>query len=514
MESVVEGQTSARVLVVEDSDLLRSQLLRTLQGAGYQVGEASDGETGLELVGKEPWDLIVLDKVLPRIQGTEVLRRIKADPKTASIPVLFVTGVQEIRAQVEALDAGADDYMVKPYDDRALLARIRVHLRIRRQEAELVRKKDLVEERNIELTLKNAELSRLAQFKASALTHLAEGGATPTAAEGDFYDKAEQAMHGRKVLVIVEEAFARKLAARAVLATGASVETLADGNDVETLLDNEGFDVLLTDWQNASLAPKLQHKYNDLQTVLLSDEPEFEGKRNALMDLPASSLMVANALGKSRSRDPMAVRQLVTAVGKLVTKDIFGLEKYLGWGAAIRDVVITSSGQRRDLIDEVQDFAKTIGVRPRMVRNIVLLVDELLMNAVWDAPADDKGKAKYHDLPRSTPVELSPDERPVLRYGCDGSFFALSVSDPFGRLEHDLAFRYLQQSSDKDTQKIKEGSGGAGLGLYMAYNAASSFVVNVEPGRHTEVIGLINLLDTSPSAEPHRSFCYFRSRLN
>jgi len=119
---------AARVLVVEDNDDMRIFILRVL-GPHYRLTQAVDGQDALELVGTERPDLIISDVMMPRLNGYELCRKLKADADTRMIPVLLLTAKKE-RA-LEGFEAGADDYLVKPFNSQELLARIDVHMRLR-----------------------------------------------------------------------------------------------------------------------------------------------------------------------------------------------------------------------------------------------------------------------------------------------------------------------------------------------------------------------------------------------
>ncbi|MGE3302977.1 MAG: response regulator transcription factor [Hyphomonadaceae bacterium] len=116
-----------RVLVIEDEPDLRRQLARALGDAGYAVDEASDGEEGKYLGESEPYDAIVLDLGLPKIDGVTVLKAWRAAGKTT--PVLILTARGRWSEKVEGFDAGADDYLAKPFHFEELLARLRALLR-------------------------------------------------------------------------------------------------------------------------------------------------------------------------------------------------------------------------------------------------------------------------------------------------------------------------------------------------------------------------------------------------
>lgn len=117
---------SGKILLVEDDEAIARLLTLELEHEGYQVGLAKDGRAALEIVEREPWDVILLDVMLPHINGLEVCRRIKA---RFSIPIIMVTARDAVSDRVAGLDEGADDYLVKPFAIEELLARIRVQLR-------------------------------------------------------------------------------------------------------------------------------------------------------------------------------------------------------------------------------------------------------------------------------------------------------------------------------------------------------------------------------------------------
>jgi len=116
----------ARILVVEDEEQLALLIRGQLEGAGYTVSVASDGLTALRLLETQPADLIILDWMLPGLDGLEVCRRIRARSIT---PILMLTARSEELDRVLGLEVGADDYLTKPFSMRELMARARALLR-------------------------------------------------------------------------------------------------------------------------------------------------------------------------------------------------------------------------------------------------------------------------------------------------------------------------------------------------------------------------------------------------
>ena len=117
---------SARILVIEDDEAILKFLKRGLAYEGYQVDAAPDGQAGLALARDNTPDMVVLDLMLPGIDGLEVCRRLRAG---GPLPILILTAKDTVNDRVMGLDMGADDYMVKPFNLEELLARIRALLR-------------------------------------------------------------------------------------------------------------------------------------------------------------------------------------------------------------------------------------------------------------------------------------------------------------------------------------------------------------------------------------------------
>lgn len=118
----------SRILIIEDEEKIARFLELELCHEGYDVGKAGDGRQGLELAESGSWDLVVLDIMLPGLNGLEVLRRLR---RSSDIPVIMLTARDAVMDKVSGLDLGADDYITKPFAIEELLARIRVLLRKR-----------------------------------------------------------------------------------------------------------------------------------------------------------------------------------------------------------------------------------------------------------------------------------------------------------------------------------------------------------------------------------------------
>lgn len=120
---------AVRILIVDDDPDIRDVLKLTLAEEDYVVLEAEDGEQAIKLINSKPLDLVILDYKIPKLDGRQVLRLVKSDLLLRHLPIIMLTGKGELEDKVGGLDAGADDYITKPFEPQELLARIRMTLR-------------------------------------------------------------------------------------------------------------------------------------------------------------------------------------------------------------------------------------------------------------------------------------------------------------------------------------------------------------------------------------------------
>lgn len=117
------------ILLIEDEPAQREMLAYNLEAEGYHVLMADNGEDGLLMVAENAPDLIVLDWMMPQLSGIEVCRRLKANEKTRHIPIIMLSARSEEFDRVRGLEIGADDYVIKPYSVKELMARVKAHIR-------------------------------------------------------------------------------------------------------------------------------------------------------------------------------------------------------------------------------------------------------------------------------------------------------------------------------------------------------------------------------------------------
>jgi len=129
------GATRGRILAVEDDAAVRGLLVRLLQDDGYEVFEADDALGAMEHLGANPPDLVLLDVVLPGVDGLDLLRRIR---RKSTVPIIMLTGRTDEADRIEGLRSGADDYVLKPFSPGELVARVESVLRRSAPQAALV----------------------------------------------------------------------------------------------------------------------------------------------------------------------------------------------------------------------------------------------------------------------------------------------------------------------------------------------------------------------------------------
>jgi signal transduction histidine kinase len=163
-------QNSDFILIVDDNPTNLAVLSQALKGAGLAVRTAEDGESALELVTRKLPALILLDVQMPGISGFEVCQKLKADPKTQGIPIIFTTALADTESKIKGLSLGAVDYIPKPFEQEEAIARVRVHLKLKQLTDEL---EQLVTERTVALA--DAQIQMVQQEKLSMLGQLLAG---------------------------------------------------------------------------------------------------------------------------------------------------------------------------------------------------------------------------------------------------------------------------------------------------------------------------------------------------
>ena len=207
-----------------------------------------------------------------------------------------------------------------------------------------------------------------------------------------------------------------------------------------------------------------------------------------VVDIMQASERVAGML----IADDLDVQQLAAMATRVLAGDIFGLDKVVAWGTQIHSQLVGDYLEKSRCIAQVSEFAELMGVRRKYREAIEQCLDEMLMNALYDAPVDEHGQQIFAEIPTKTRISLRVDQKAVVQFACDGRQFAVAVRDAFGSLERSTVLGYLHKCLHSE-QQIDRKAGGAGLGLYLMTSSSSEIYFNVLPGVATEALCTFDL---------------------
>ncbi|HUS27977.1 MAG TPA: hypothetical protein VMZ53_05695 [Kofleriaceae bacterium] len=203
---------------------------------------------------------------------------------------------------------------------------------------------------------------------------------------------------------------------------------------------------------------------------------------------------------------PVLGEELTVTVQKLVRGDLFGAEKYLLWGTELHSQKITKASERSRIVEELANDVRARGQSARVASMARLVADELISNAVHNAPVDVQGHHPRKDTPRNVEIELDERHAVQLRWGCDARYLALEVNDQFGSLDRDTILRSLAKNA------VTESGAGAGMGISLSYRSCDHLVFNLSPGKRTEIIALIDVRYPPSERAPVSSYNVFVER--
>jgi CheY-like chemotaxis protein len=184
---------------------------------------------------------------------------------------------------------------------------------------------------------------------------------------------------------------------------------------------------------------------------------------------------------------PVLAEELTITAQKLIKNDLFGAEKYLLWGTTLHETVLTRGSQRPHLVAQLSETVRASGQSARVASMAMLVADELMSNAVHNAPVDAHGVHYRKDLPRDGELDLEGRHQVRLRWGCDARYLAIEVNDSWGSLDRETILGSLAKND------IRESGGGAGMGVALTYRSCDHLVFNLAPGKRTEIIALIDV---------------------
>jgi hypothetical protein len=177
-----------------------------------------------------------------------------------------------------------------------------------------------------------------------------------------------------------------------------------------------------------------------------------------------------------------------------------GAQPYLIQGFSTTEAIIQSTEEKDRALDAVMQLAAALELSDEKKRRIEVATEELLLNAIYDAPRDSGGHPVHARLDRRTPVRLGADQQVKLHYGCDGRNFVVSVADRFGALERSNIERSLGKLLDPQGARPAPGTSGAGLGLMLTFGAANQLIGHAVAGRFTEVTAVMHVSGSNRTA--------------
>ena len=210
MFNLIENK-NCKILVVDDVSQNIQVIGNILFEQDYEVSFALSGAEALSLLDQDNFDLILLDILMPGMDGYEVCKIVKANEKTKGIPIIFLTAKSDIQSVVKGFETGAVDYLSKPFNTEELLARVKTQIELKKQKEQLENLNDFLEEkvkqRTIELQKANEQLSKLEQAKSKFLTLISHELRTPLNAINGFieilYPSLKSTEHERTINILM-----------------------------------------------------------------------------------------------------------------------------------------------------------------------------------------------------------------------------------------------------------------------------------------------------------------------
>lgn len=292
----------------------------------------------------------------------------------------------------------------------------------------------------------------------------------------------------KNVLFVETDKKQQMLAKMALGGLGIPMHAAATDEEFITKMQENRVDIVYLDAAMAALAPIIRqtHPAAEIVVTLNGDVKDHLAELHGLDEVP-------HLITRREEDRVFTVKSLMTSTQKILSKDIFGLEKYLNWGVEVPSRAIVSSDQRPELIKSMDDYVSQLGVRRANRDRIRTVAEEMLMNAIFDAPVDAAGEPLFNHTDRTQQLELTPEQQGIFRYASDGIFVAISVQDPFGSLMPSTILSYLEscykdRAGEMNGQKAQKA--GAGRGLHQIVEGADLVIFNLAPGQKTEVIAM------------------------
>ena len=269
----------------------------------------------------------------------------------------------------------------------------------------------------------------------------------------------------RLIALSPEKAFAKQLGV-ALRAAGGVVDTHLSYEELGTGELSAALVVIHLDGAMLDAFPQLLTRLDsDAKIIVILARPNLP----AMVDIMQASELIAGMM----VADGFDSTLLSAMATRVLAGDIFGLEKHIPWGAQIHSYLVGDYQEKSLCIAQISEFCEAMSVRRKYRESIEQCLDEMLMNALYDAPVDEQGRPIFAEIPTKTRISLRVEQKVVVQYVCDGKQFAVAVRDSFGRLERQVVLRYLYKCLHSE-QQIDRKTGGAGVVLLTATPAKNS----------------------------------------
>lgn len=308
------------------------------------------------------------------------------------------------------------------------------------------------------------------------------------------------AMLGKSVLIYSGDRNESRRVAACLRAAGNEVVCVGHPDAAVDLMQAQAVDLVLVDDHSADTGRVIAAAEGRQPVVVLSSQQDGAVLLDLVCERKVDNLFVrragpdstANPEGDGLGLGTLDTREVVVTVEKILRRQLFGLDKYLpSFGFDTSRYQLHRADERGSVIDSMQAYLRLLG-GGRLAGAMGLVADELMTNAIYNAPRDERGLPRYESTDRREKIVLAPWETVTVEYGSDGHTFGVSVSDRFGALTGDKLRSCLRRCLTSGDQ-IEQKAGGAGLGLYTVLSSCSQLVINVEPGERTEIIALVDL---------------------
>jgi len=296
----------------------------------------------------------------------------------------------------------------------------------------------------------------------------------------------------KSLLLISSRPEDRNFAVEVALTAGLSLQSVTDVREAAEIIASDGASIVMAD-------ASTEGQYQELETAIQESVGLFSDRINSNQfhfisssELERVPYLIRSPLfGHFVFRNFGDPKEAGQHYGRLVRatqlERSFGLHNLLSPQARVQVVKLQKSTQKQDAVEAIRNYLLAARFQNRMATVIASAVDELLMNAIFDAPVDPMGKTLLAATPRSTEIQLDGPHSVELHVGYDGKYVALQAVDLFGSLDKQKLMNHISKIYTEDEYKVRTEVAGAGIGLATVFRSGGSFFFVAESRVRTEV---------------------------